>query len=88
MRTTAADMMGFVSVHGQDSRVPQLRLDGLAPLREETRPKACGAAQACLGAVDTELELLRFEEQMKGILTISKQKDGEQGRGSDLRWLR
>jgi hypothetical protein len=29
-----------------------------------------------LGAVDTELELLRFDEQMKGVLTISKQKDG------------
>ena len=32
-----------------------------------------------LGAVDTELELLRFDDQPKGILTISKQKDGEDG---------
>lgn len=32
-----------------------------------------------LGAVDTELELLRFDGQQKGILTISKQKDGEDG---------
>lgn len=32
-----------------------------------------------LGAVDTELELLRFEGQQKGILTVSKQKDGEDG---------
>jgi len=32
-----------------------------------------------LGAVDTELELLRFDEQMKGVLTTTKQKDGEQG---------
>jgi len=32
-----------------------------------------------LGAVDTELELLRFDGQQKGILTVSKQKDGEDG---------
>lgn len=30
-----------------------------------------------LGAVDTELELLRFEDSMKGLITISKQKDGQ-----------
>jgi hypothetical protein len=27
--------------------------------------------------VDTELELLRFEESMKGLITVSKQKDGQ-----------
>jgi DNA replication protein DnaC len=32
-----------------------------------------------LGAVDTELELVRFEDQPKGVLTVSKQKDGEDG---------
>jgi hypothetical protein len=32
-----------------------------------------------LGAVDTELELLRFDDQPRGILTVSKQKDGEDG---------
>lgn len=32
-----------------------------------------------LGAVDTELELLRFEDQPRGVVTISKQKDGEDG---------
>ncbi|NBR91764.1 MAG: hypothetical protein EBS68_18070, partial [Rhodobacteraceae bacterium] len=32
-----------------------------------------------LGAVDTELELLRFDDQPKGVLTVSKQKDGEDG---------
>jgi len=32
-----------------------------------------------LGAVDTELELLRFEDQPRGVLTVSKQKDGEDG---------
>jgi len=32
-----------------------------------------------LGAVDTELELIRFEDQPKGVLTVSKQKDGEDG---------
>ena len=32
-----------------------------------------------LGAVDTELELLRFDDQPRGVVTISKQKDGEDG---------
>jgi len=32
-----------------------------------------------LGAVDTELELLRFDDQPRGVLTVSKQKDGEDG---------
>jgi len=32
-----------------------------------------------LGAVDTELEILRFDGQPKGILTLTKQKDGEDG---------
>lgn len=32
-----------------------------------------------LGAVDTELELLRFDDQPKGVVTVSKQKDGEDG---------
>ena len=32
-----------------------------------------------LGAVDTELELIRFEDSMKGIIRTAKQKDGEDG---------
>ena len=32
-----------------------------------------------LGAVDTELEIIRFDGQPKGILTLTKQKDGEDG---------
>lgn len=32
-----------------------------------------------LGAVDTQLEIVRFEDQRKGIITLSKQKDGEDG---------
>jgi hypothetical protein len=32
-----------------------------------------------LGAVDTELEIIRIEDAPKGILHISKQKDGEDG---------
>ena len=30
-----------------------------------------------LGAVDTQLEILRFEEQKKGVISLTKQKDGE-----------
>jgi hypothetical protein len=32
-----------------------------------------------LGAVDTQLEILRFEEQKKGVISLTKQKDGEDG---------
>jgi hypothetical protein len=32
-----------------------------------------------LGAVDTQLEILRFEEQAKGVISLTKQKDGEDG---------
>lgn len=32
-----------------------------------------------LGAVDTQLEILRFEEQAKGIISLTKQKDGQDG---------
>jgi hypothetical protein len=32
-----------------------------------------------LGAVDTQLEILRFEEQPKGIISLTKQKDGQDG---------
>lgn len=32
-----------------------------------------------LGAVDTQLELLRFEEQQKGVISLTKQKDGADG---------
>jgi hypothetical protein len=40
--------------------------------------KGMRGSSSLLGAVDTELELLRFEGQLKGVLTISKQKDGVQ----------
>jgi hypothetical protein len=32
-----------------------------------------------LGAVDTQLEILRFEEQQKGVISLTKQKDGQDG---------
>ena len=32
-----------------------------------------------LGAVDTQLEILRFEEQQKGVISLTKQKDGADG---------
>jgi hypothetical protein len=40
--------------------------------------KGMRGSSSLLGAVDTELELLRFEGQLKGCLSISKQKDGVQ----------
>jgi hypothetical protein len=32
-----------------------------------------------LGAVDTQLEILRFEDQAKGVISLTKQKDGQDG---------
>jgi hypothetical protein len=32
-----------------------------------------------LGAVDTQLEILRFEDQQKGVISLTKQKDGQDG---------
>jgi hypothetical protein len=32
-----------------------------------------------LGAVDTQLEILRFEDQAKGLISLTKQKDGQDG---------
>jgi hypothetical protein len=41
--------------------------------------KGMRGSSALLGAVDTELELIRFEDSMKGIIRTAKQKDGEDG---------
>lgn len=70
-----ADMMAFVVSMG---RIQEFLSCALMVLHHSGKDVAKGmrGSSSLLGAVDTELELLRFDEQMKGVLTVSKQKDG------------
>ena len=73
----SADMGAFITACG---RIQQIVQDcALMILHHSGKDQSRGLRghSSLLGAVDTELELLRFEDQMKGVITISKQKDGE-----------
>lgn len=73
---SSEDMGAFITACG---RIQQIVQDcGLMILHHSGKDATKGLRghSSLLGAVDTELELLRFEESMKGIVTISKQKDG------------
>ena len=72
-----ADMMAFVVSMG---KIQEFLNCALMVLHHSGKDVAKGmrGSSSLLGAVDTELELLRFEGQLKGVLTISKQKDGVQ----------
>jgi hypothetical protein len=72
-----ADMMAFVVSMG---KIQEFLNCALMVLHHSGKDIAKGmrGSSSLLGAVDTELELLRFEGQLKGCLTISKQKDGVQ----------
>ena len=74
----SGEMMGFVVSMG---KIQEFLNCALMVLHHSGKNAALGmrGSSSLLGAVDSELELLRFEDQMKGILTITKQKDGEQG---------
>jgi hypothetical protein len=74
----SGEMMGFVVSMG---KIQEFLNCALMVLHHSGKNAALGmrGSSSLLGAVDTELELLRFEDQRKGILTITKQKDGEQG---------
>ena len=74
----SGEMMGFVVSMG---KIQEFLKCALMVLHHSGKNAALGmrGSSSLLGAVDSELELLRFEDQMKGILTITKQKDGEQG---------
>jgi len=72
----SADMGAFITACG---RIQQIVQDcALMILHHSGKDQSRGLRghSSLLGAVDTELELLRFEDSMKGIVTISKQKDG------------
>jgi hypothetical protein len=72
-----ADMMAFVVSMG---KIQEFLNCALMVLHHSGKDVAKGmrGSSSLLGAVDTELELLRFEGQLKGVLSISKQKDGVQ----------
>jgi hypothetical protein len=72
---SSEDMGAFITAMG---KVQEFLTCALMVLHHSGKDAAKGLRghSSLLGAVDTELELLRFDEQMKGVLTISKQKDG------------
>ena len=72
---SSEDMGAFITAMG---KVQEFLNCALMVLHHSGKDAAKGLRghSSLLGAVDTELELLRFDEQMKGVLTISKQKDG------------
>lgn len=72
---SSEDMMGFVVSMGKVQEFLNCALMVLHHCGKDAA-KGLRGHSSLLGAVDTELELLRFEDQMKGVLTISKQKDG------------
>lgn len=73
---SSEDMGAFISACGRIQEIVQGA--GLMILHHSGKDATKGLRghSSLLGAVDTELELLRFEDSMKGIVTISKQKDG------------
>jgi hypothetical protein len=76
---SASDMMQFVVTCG---RIQQIVQDAaLMILHHSGKDSAKGmrGSSALLGAVDSELELIRYEDSMKGVIRIAKQKDGEDG---------
>lgn len=73
----SADMGAFITACG---RIQQIVQDcALMILHHSGKDQSRGLRghSSLLGAVDTELELLRFDESMKGLITVSKQKDGQ-----------
>jgi hypothetical protein len=72
---SSEDMGAFITAMG---KIQEFLNCALMVLHHSGKDAAKGLRghSSLLGAVDTELELLRFDEQMKGVLTISKQKDG------------
>ena len=72
---SSEDMGAFITAMG---KVQEFLNCALMVLHHSGKDAAKGLRghSSLLGAVDTELELLRFDDQLKGVITISKQKDG------------
>jgi hypothetical protein len=76
---SASDMMQFVVTCGHIQKIVQDAALMLLHHSGKDSAKGMRGSSALLGAVDSELELIRFEDSMKGIIRIAKQKDGEDG---------
>ena len=76
---SASDMMQFVVTCGHIQKIVQDAALMILHHSGKDSAKGMRGSSALLGAVDTELELIRFEDSMKGIIRIAKQKDGEDG---------
>jgi hypothetical protein len=71
-------MGGFIATTG---KIQEFLNCALMVLHHSGKDLAKGLRghSSLLGAVDTQLEILRFEEQQKGVISLTKQKDGEDG---------
>lgn len=72
----SSDMGAFISSCGRIQQIVQNAALMILHHSGKDASKGLRGHSSLLGAVDTELELIRFEDSMKGIITISKQKDG------------
>jgi len=72
-------MMQFVVTCGHIQKIVQDAALMILHHSGKDSAKGMRGSSALLGAVDSELELIRFEDSMKGIIRIAKQKDGEDG---------
>lgn len=73
----SSDMGAFITACGRIQQIVQDCALMILHHSGKDASKGLRGHSSLLGAVDTELELLRFDESMKGIITISKQKDGQ-----------
>jgi hypothetical protein len=73
----SADMGAFITACGRIQQIVQDCALMILHHSGKDATKGLRGHSSLLGAVDTELELLRFDESMKGLITISKQKDGQ-----------
>jgi len=75
---SSEDMGAFITSCGH---LQQVFESALLVIHHSGKDQAKGLRghSSLLGAVDTELELLRFDDQPRGVVTVSKQKDGEDG---------
>jgi hypothetical protein len=76
---SASDMMQFVVTCGRIQQIVQGAALMILHHSGKDQSRGMRGSSALLGAVDTELELIRFEDSMKGIIRTAKQKDGEDG---------
>jgi len=76
---SASDMMQFVVTCGHIQKIVQDAALMILHHSGKDSAKGMRGSSALLGAVDSELELIRYEDSMKGVIRIAKQKDGEDG---------